>query len=255
MVRVRPNEARIVDKILGKGEFPINILDPLHPKLERQALNVHVAFHRIVLGLELLEQWENYINNKFPNCPFDPNASLRGGAASAQNWRDGRNPIGTDQAHYIQAAVYGVPFGKLPDELQRLFGHTCYAPREHNRGIHRSIDNAQEDLINEYLKFKQNQKQNPNQLFATWFNAELAIAYCNNVLSRIDGDGEMKKFQYAKCQSQDIADYHFTIWMMRNSLKRRMEQDNKNNLQTGREFVLDQRNFKQPPPQPDWDDY
>ena len=239
MVRVRPNEARIVDEILGKGEFPINILDPLFPKLEKQALNVHVAFYRIIYGLELVAQWHEHFGNN-PNA-----ATLVGGAAAAQNFRPGTNPPGTDQGHYVQAAVGGnggVTFAQLPATLQRLFGHTSFVLREHNRGIHRSIDKAQEFLIGQY---NANVVQN-NVRFDTWFNAELAIDFCNDVLQRIDNDVCGGRFQYSKCEDQDIADYCFTVQTMRNGLQQKMGTGN-----TGPAFILDRNNFKPLEPSPE----
>jgi len=229
--RVRVNEASVVNNILGIGNYPINILTPLHEQLGGQALNVHVAFYRIVYGLELVGQWdENPI----------PNATLVGGASAAQNYRQGRNPSGTQQGHYVQAAVTGVPFANLPPELQRFFGHTCYVPTAHNQGIHRSIDNAQEYLINQY---------NANAPF----DANLALAYINKALELIDQDALEGRFQYDRCQSHDVADYIFTIMTMRNSLQQRMEHAQQNAQDIGREFVLDQNNFK--PLEPALEDY
>ena len=231
--RVRVNEANVVNNILGHGNFPLNILTPLHEQLEGQALNVHVAFYRIVLGLELVAQWDEFITGN----PI-PNATLVGGASAAQNSRQGRNPPNTQQGHYVQASVNGVPFGNLPQELQRLFGHTMYVPTEHNQGIHRSIDNAQESLINQYNQNVQ-------------FDANLAIAYCNEVLSRIDEDRTNGSFQYDRCDPQDVDDYVFTVTIMRNSFQQRMANAQTNGWDIGRAFILDPNNFKPLEPAPE----
>ena len=233
MVRTKVNEAKVVNVNVGPGIYPLDILTPLFQNLEGQDLNVHVAFHRIVLGLELVAQWDKLYGN-------NPNVNLVGGASAAQNYRQGKNPPNTQQGHYVQASVNGVPFGNLPQELQRLFGHTMYVPTEHNQGIHRSIDNAQEWLINRYNQNVQ-------------FDANLAIAYCNEVLRRIDEDSTNGSFQYDRCDDQDVADYVITITIMRNSIQQRMEHAQQNAQDIGREFVLDQNNFK--PLEPALEDY
>jgi len=255
MGRARPNEAKIVDGILGHI-YPLDILTPLHEKLHGRALNVHVAFHRIVLGLELVAQWDDYISGKDVDYPPNTAAALRGGASSAQNSRETNNPSGTDQGHYVQAAVDNVKFSTLPPKLQRLFGHTLYVPRAHNRGIHRSIDNAQESLINEYLKYKKNNAHInvPGYVpFNTsWFDANLAITYCNEVLQRINTDDTEKNFQYKDCAKDDVDDYYFTVQTMRDSFKRRVENDQRNDVKFhGREFVTNPQNFQLLKPSPE----
>ena len=79
MGRVKVDEKGVVGEIVGLGKYDPEILVPIYQKLSGTALNVHVAFYRIILGLELLEQWENYINGSNAN----PNATLRGGGSSA----------------------------------------------------------------------------------------------------------------------------------------------------------------------------
>ena len=63
MGRVKVDEKKVVGEIVGLGKYDPEILVPIYQKLSGTALNVHVAFYRIILGLELLEQWENYINH------------------------------------------------------------------------------------------------------------------------------------------------------------------------------------------------
>ena len=240
MGRARPNEATIVEHIVGFGKYPKSILEPVHEQLEGQDLNVHFAFYRIILGLELVAQWDDYISGKFPNNPPDPNATLRGGASSAQNLREGNNPPGTQQGHYVQAAVDNVEFSTLPPELKRLFGHTMYVPTVHNQGIHRSIDNAQQFLIAQYnTDVVQNKK-----LFEDWFNADLALAYCDKVLELIEKDAKAENYQYSKTDTQDFQDYYFTVQSMRNTFEEKMQHAQANGLGTGRDFVSDQESFK-----------
>ena len=248
--RERPNEQEINNRNHGNtmtpdGQpegsfvFPAKDLTPLLPKLEGDRLCKEVAFYRIVLAIELIDQWDEYRKGH-------PNVVLKGGHSSAQNQRPGTNPQGTDQAHFVQAAVeingqtqgaaWSAAFGTLPEPLQILLGHTWFVAREHNRGIHRSIDYAQEDLIKEY-----NARIQKNQAA---LDVQMVLDYCQNVIARIKrdsagGPGAKHQSMYQKCAQVDVETYLKTV----QSVLDTFQSKSRGVQNPRREFFLDLTNY------------
>ena len=220
---------------MGSFVFPAIHFTPMLPKLEGDRLCKEVAFYRIVLAIELIDQWDEYQKGH-------PNVVLKGGHSSAQNKRPGTNPQCTDQAHFVQAAVeingqtqgatWSAAFRTLPEPLQILLGHTWFVPRAHNRGIHRSIDNAQKDLIKEYNTRKGQKGQ-------AVLDVQMVLDYCQNVITKIRQDFDSVKYQYSKCAQKDVETYLKTVQFVHETFQRK-SRDFQN---PGREFCLDMQNY------------
>ena len=106
-------------------------------------------------------------------------------------------------------------------------------PTEHNQGIHRSIDNAQEWLIGQY------NARRP-------FDANLALDYCGTALTLMEQDDDLQRFQYDKCKNEEILAHWETVRAMRECFQAKMQRTQENNggVVPGSDFVLDQNNFK-----------
>ena len=104
-------------------------------------------------------------------------------------------------------------------------------PREHNRGIHRSIDNAQEDLIKKYnARIQENQAA---------LDVQMVLEYCQNVIARIIRDNDEGGFLYPKCKNEDVETYLKTV----QSVLDTFEAKSKYFQNPGRDFYLDMQNY------------
>ena len=172
----------------------------------------YMAQERTTRFFSFLKKWDGDWMDEYPILR---NRKIKGGTTKIQSARRGTNPRynnptsrpkydKTEQSHFVEADIEGLPVSQWPPEVRRALGETYDVPSFWNQAVDRSFDHVQKKYIDLYNA-------------GTPIDKNFVKNYLDDVYNQIRNDRYRQKFQYRHMDDRDIQSQLNRIDEMRNN--------------------------------------